>query len=174
MKKVLSATALFSLIVWGCTALSGLLHAQSSDQDTAQPAASAGQTLNDESLKQMLENMGYEPKKLTKGYLIVLKQDSWTLNMQIVLSGDTEKMGLNANLGKVEDPSGVSASQWMDLLISNGDIDPSAFYFDKDQKKLYLHRSFDNRAVTPAVLRKQIENFADNIRKTEALWKFTK
>ena len=51
----------------------------------------------------------------------------------------------------------------MSLLVSNGDIDPSAFYFDKDQKKLYLHRSFDNRAITPAVLRKELDSFAGNI-----------
>src|SRR5205807_2698661 len=111
-----------------CTVLSGLLRAQTDNQDPVKPTVSAGQALTDESLKQVLENMGYEPKKLSKGYLLAIKQDTWTINIQIVLSGDTEKVGLNANLGKVEDPSTISASQWMDLLVSNGDIDPSSFY----------------------------------------------
>src|SRR5262249_22483861 len=154
MQKALSATALLSLILWGCTALSGLIHAQDAVQESVKPSEAVGQILTDDTLKQMLDNMGMEPKKLSKGYLLAIKQDTWTLNIQVVLSPDGRKLGLNANLGKVDDPAGVTASQWMDLLISNGDIDPSAFYFDKEQKKLYLHRSFDNRAVTPAILRK--------------------
>lgn len=174
MKKVLSATALFSLILWGCTALSGLIQAQDTVQEPGKQPDATSQILTDDTLKQMLDNMGMEPKKLSKGYLLVVKQDTWTLNMQVVLSPDGRKVGLNANLGKVDDPASVTASQWMDLLISNGDIDPSAFYFDKEQKKLYLHRSFDNRAITPAILRKEMDNFAGNIRQTEKLWKFTK
>ena len=121
-----------------------------------------------------LTNMGFEPKKLSKGFLIAIKQDTWTLNMQLVISANTEKIGLNANLGKVEDPASVSAPTWYELLVSNGDIDPAAFYFDKDQKKLYLHRTFDNRGVTPAILRREIEAFGAAICKTESLWKFTK
>lgn len=174
MKKAVSATALFAIILWAGTVLSSLLHAQNANQDSVKQPEVIGQNLTDESLKQTLDNMGLEPKKLSKGYLLTIKQDTWTINLQVVLSSDTRKLGLNANLGKVDDPAAVTASQWMDLLVSNGNIDPSAFYFDKEQKKLYLHRSLDNRAITPAILRKEIDNFAANVRQTEALWKFTK
>lgn len=164
MKKFLSATSVFAILLWGCTALGAFVRAQDA----------AVESLTNDSLNTTLTNMGYEPKKLTKGYLLAMKQDTWTINLQVVLSPDLRKVGLNANLGKVDDPAAVAASDWMNLLISNGDIDPSAFYFDKDQKKLYLHRSFDNRAIAPAVLRKEIDNFAANVRQTEKLWKFTK
>jgi hypothetical protein len=174
MQKIFSATALLSIVLWGCTALSGGLHAQNTNQDPPKQAEVISPSLTDDTLKTTLDNMGFEPKKLSKGYLLAIKQDTWTLNVQIVLSPDARKVGLNANLGKVDEPSTVLASKWMELRISNGDIDPSAFYFDKDQKKLYLHRSFDNRALMPAVLRKEIDNFAANIRQTEKLWKFTK
>ena len=174
MQKVFSATALLAIVLWGCTALSGGLQAQNTNQDPPKQAEAPSQSLTDETLKTTLDGMGFEPKKLSKGYLLVIKQDNWPLNVQIVLSPDARKVGLNANLGKVDELSTVTASQWMELLVSNGDIDPSAFYFDKEQKKLYLHRSLDNRAVTPAVLRKEIDNFAANIRQTEKLWKFTK
>jgi len=133
-----------------------------------------GQELVNDTLKQMLDGMGMEPKALSKGFLVALKQDTWTINLQVLISENKLKIGLNANLGKIDDPDNVTASQWRALLIANGDVDPSYFYFDKDQKKLYLHRSFDNRAVTPAFLRGQIESFAANVRSTEALWKFTK
>jgi len=174
MQKFLSATGLFALILWGCTAVSPLLKAQDKDQDPPKQTEPAGQTLSDDTLKTVLDNMGYEPKKLSKGYLLAIKQSTWTINMQVVLSPDNRKLGLNSNLGVVEDPASIQAAQWMNLLIANGDIDPSAFYFDKTQKKLYLHRSFDNRAITPAILKKEIENFAGNVQKTEDLWKFTK
>ena len=174
MKKILSATALFSLVVWGCTVVSGMLPAQDTKEDARKQPGAAGQTLTDETLNQMLDNMGLEPKKLSKGNLVAIKQDTWTINIQVVLSANKEKLGLNANLGKVEDPASVTANQWMDLLISNGEIEPSTFYYDKEQKKLYLHRVCDNRGMTPAILRKEIDTFARMIPKTEALWKFTK
>ncbi len=174
MQKVFSATALLLIVLWGCTALSDGLHAQNTNQDPPKQAEVTSQTLTDDTLKTTLENMGFEPKKLSKGYLLVTKQDTWIVNVQIVLSPDGRKIGLNANLGKVEDPTSVSAPQWLNLLVSNGDIDPSAFYFDKDQKKLYLHRSFDNRAIVAAVLRKEIDGFTSNVRQTADLWKFAK
>jgi hypothetical protein len=158
--------------LWSLTAVVGFVGAQSKGQSDAR--AASGDVLTDELLMQDLTNMGFEPKKLSKGFLIAIKQDTWTLNMQLVISANGEKIGLNANLGKVDDPASVSAPTWYDLLVSNGDIDPAAFYFDKDQKKLYLHRTFDNRGVTPAILRREIEAFGGAIRKTENLWKFTK
>lgn len=130
--------------------------------------------LTDESLQQMLAGLGYSPKKLSKGFLIVVaRSNNWTINMQVTLSPDGTKFGLNANLGLVDEAT-VTTAQWLELLISNGEIDPSSFYFSRDQKKLFLHRSLDNRAVTPEFLRKQIERFADNVVGTEKLWAFTK
>jgi hypothetical protein len=136
--------------------------------------AQTGQSLNNDSLKGMLDGMGYEPKALSKGYLVALKQDTWTINMQLVLSPDGTKLGMNSNLGMVEDFDAVPAAKWLALLVSNGEIDPSAFYFDRDQKKLYLHRVVDNHEITPAFLRGQIESFANNVKNTETLWTFTK
>lgn len=130
--------------------------------------------LTDDSLKSMLDNMGYSPTPLSKGYLIVISRDTWTYNMQLVLSGDNTKLGLNANLGSVDDPTTITADQWRTLLEKNADVDPSAFYFDKDQKKLYLHRSLDNRSISPAFLRSQIDNFCSNIHDTEDSWNFVK
>lgn len=167
MKGLVSGAAVLSIVLWGSLALAPTGRAQ-------EVVSAARDSLSNDDLKTMLANLGFEPKPLSKGFLIAIKRDTWTLNMQLVLSGDSTKIGLNANLGKVENPDTVTAEQWKNLLISNGDIDPSAFYFDKTQGKLYLHRTMDNRAVTPVILRTQIENFGDNIKGTADLWKFTK
>ena len=130
--------------------------------------------LDNAGLQSMLDNMGYSPKPLSNGYLISIKQDSWTYNMQLLLSSDGSKIGMNANLGVVEDPSTITSDQWRTLLEKNEDVDPSSFYFDKENKKLYIHRALDNRQVTPAFMRKQIENFCSNIHDTSDEWGFTK
>ncbi|HVY88718.1 MAG TPA: hypothetical protein VG942_07610 [Hyphomonadaceae bacterium] len=141
----------------------------------ASPAvAQTGQTLNNDSLKAMLDGLGYEPKALSKGFLIDIKQDTWDIYMQLVLSGDGTKLGMNSNLGLINDLSAVPASKWLDLLVANGNIDPSTFYVDQDQKKLYLHRVLDNHEITPAFLRGQVESFANNLKSTEGIWNFTK
>ena len=150
-----------------------MFYGQDTTAKDAPKPADEGQVLNNDTLMKFLENMGLEPKKLSKGYLIAIKQDTWTLNTQFVLSEDATKIGLNANLGVV-DESTVSASQWMNLLVANADIDPSYFYYDKEKKKLFLHRSFDNRKITPAILRRELDRFCSNIRSTSELWKFTK
>ncbi|MBS1718315.1 MAG: hypothetical protein JSS72_11345 [Armatimonadetes bacterium] len=168
MRISLLSVSLLAIALLSSAALAPVSHAQSSDND------SSVAQLDDDGLKLMLTNLGLEPKPLSKGFLIAIKQGTWTVNIQVVLSGDKSKLGLNANLGKVDDPDSVTAAQWKSLLISNQDIDPSSFYFSDTAKKLYLHRVLDNRAVTPPYLKHQIDEFTNNIVKTSDLWKFTK
>ena len=137
-------------------------------------AQTTGAALNDASLKTMLDGLGYEIKPLSKGFLVTSKVDTWSLYVQAVLSPDGTKLGLNANLGDVKDLSAIPAKKWLDLLVSNGQIDPSTFYVDRDTKKLYLHRVLDNRSITPVVLRSQLQNFTNDIIKTADLWDLTK
>jgi len=162
-----STVGILAIILWGSTALVTTLRAQ---QDIRQDGAA----LTDESLQKTLDGLGYEPKKLGNGYLISLKKDTWTYNMQFVLSKDLSRLGMNANLGVVEKPDEITAPKWMNLLVANGNIDPSFFFFDKDTKKLYIHRVLDNRAITPSYIRQQVDNFCANIKDTADSWNFTK
>lgn len=171
MRKTISATALFAIVLWAGTLLAGGLRAQEAADDTRPPAKAS---LTDASLFQMLDEMGYEPKKLKQGVVVSIKQGDWTFNVQLLISPNKEKIGLNANMGLVEDPASVTAAQWMNLLASNTDIAPSFFYYNKTSKTLYMHRVLDNRYMTSALLRQQIDAFCANIKETADLWKFTK
>jgi len=122
----------------------------------------------------MLENMGYEPAKLSSGYAITLKQDTWTGPVQMLLSPSKTKIGFNANMGTVEDPAAVTASDWQGLLIAQQDMEPSMFIFYKDSKRLFLHRTMDNRGVTPAVLRKELDSFFLAVKNSKDIRKFAK
>lgn len=141
----------------------------------AQAAGQGGQTLTDVTLKEMLTGLQFEAKPLKHGYLITIKTaDNWSMYIQLVLSPDKTKLGMNANLGAVANPQSISAAQWLALLEANADIDPSVFYFDKAQKKLFIHRVLDNHGITPGFLKGQIEKFTENLHGTAKLWNFTK
>lgn len=171
MQRTVSALGMFALLVWAGTLLVGRLGAQETKQEVT---PSTRGVLNDNSLLQMLSDMGYEPKKLKQGYVVAIKQGEWTYNVQFVISANREKIGLNANMGTVEDASAVTANQWMNLLAANTDTAPSFFYYNKNNKVLYMHRVLDNRALTSNILRQQVEAFTANIKDTADLWKFTK
>ena len=165
MKGKVSGAGLLAIFLWGITILAPHVRA-------SQPVAQGD--LTSESLQKMLDDMGYLPKKLSVGYLISISRDSWTFHIQLVLSKDGSKLGMNSNLGAIPKPEEVAASTWLRLLEANGDVDPSAFYVDKQTQKLYLHRTLDNRGITPAILRGQIEAFCSNTKDTGKLWEFTK
>lgn len=139
-------------------------------QVPAAPTAPPEQGLTDTQLLQLLDTMGFAPRKLSKGYLIVIQRDGWTYNMQVVLSPDLTKLGMNANLATSTHPAALPASVWRSLLADNEDVDPSCFYFDRKLNRLFLHRVLDNHFITPAFLRQQIDNFCQNIKSTEADW----
>ena len=134
------------------------------------PQAPAMQTLSDAKLREMLEGLGLAPRKLTKGYLVAIQREGWTYNLQLVLSSDFTKLGMNANLATSSNPSALPASVWRTLLEDNVDVDPSCFYFNRKLNRLYLHRALDNRDITPDFLRQQIDKFCQNIKDTAADW----
>jgi hypothetical protein len=163
--KAASLTGLLALVLFCAVALSPALHSQ---------GTTGGVALTDATLRQMLDTMGFEPKPLTKGFLITIKRDTWTVSVQLVISSNGEKIGMNANLGVVENPDGITAAQWRGLLAANEDVDPSSFYYSAGDKKLYIHRVLDNHGLTPAFMREQIDNFYGNVKDTSKLWNFTK
>ena len=171
MRKSFSIMGIVAIVLCAAGMLAGRIGAQ----ETRDPAPSTVRgALNDTSLLQMLTDLGYEPKKLKQGYVVAIKQGEWTFNVQFLISQNREKIGMNANMGTVEDTTAITATQWMNLLATNTDIAPSFFYFNKNNHTLYMHRVLDNRGLTPPFMRQQIENFCSNIKETGDLWKFTK
>jgi len=151
-----------------------LLSASVGARGAGAPGKGAYTVLSEEDLGKLLDQMVYAPKKLKKGYLVEITRDTWTVNIQLVLSADGTKLGMNSNLGVIENAAEVTREQWMGLLTTNGKIDPSFFYFDDDAKKLFLHRTLDNRAIDAEMMRKQIDTFCGNVIATGDVWKFTK
>ncbi|MDE2436736.1 MAG: hypothetical protein KGM49_10790 [Sphingomonadales bacterium] len=132
-------------------------------------AQSVAGGVSETALRSVIESMGFAPTKLNKGFLIKVTRDKWTLYVQLVLSDDGTKLGMNANLGEVN-VDAVTAVQWRNILVENGDIDPSQFFLNADTKKLYLHRALDNRNMTPQYLASQLDIFMGQVISTEKVW----
>jgi hypothetical protein len=171
MRRFGSPCAVFALVLWVVTVAVGRTPAQAPGNQEGPPTTGV---LSEDGLSRMLTDMGYEPKKLKQGYVVAIKHEEWTYNVQCVISPNREKIGLNANVGTVEDPSTVTATQWMNVLAANTDVAPSFFYYNKNNRILYMHRVVDNRCLTTAILSRQIEAFTTNIKDTAEVWKFTK
>lgn len=169
-KRTVPVVAMFAIVLWASTALFSAVKAQ----QTGTESRPSSQALTADGLQKTLEDMGLEPKKLSKGLLISIKRDTWTYNMQLAISPDGSKIGMNANLGEIPKLEDVTAAQWLALLEQNEEIDPSTFYVSKANQKLYIHRVMDNRAISSAYLRQQVDNFCANIRDTQKYWGFTK
>jgi hypothetical protein len=167
MNRWIATIACAALVLGGSTDLP----AAPPVQEAPLPVLSAvSQSLTDATLLQLLDGLGYAPKKLSKGYLIAIQRESWTYYVQLVLSPDQTKLGMNANLATSADPAALPASVWLALLQDNEDVDPSSFYFNRKRNKLYLHRVLDNHAITSAFLREQIDKFCQNIKSSADDW----
>ena len=155
-------------IAIGCATLALGAWAGAADVKAQVPAGCAT-VLTSDCLSAALTSLGLAPKPVGKGYLVTLKRDNWTSYVTFVLSDNGAKLGLNTELGDVNEAS-VTAAQWEALLAANADIEPTIFFYDAAKKRLYLHRVIDNRNLTGPILREEFEKFVGAIRHTAPIW----
>ena len=113
MKANITAVALAALALGVCVP---------APRARAETSAECSATFNDACLLQTLTDMGLEVRPLSHGYLVTVKQDKWTMFVQFRLSDDGSRLGLNANLGDVNEAE-VTAAQWQAILAANIDVD---------------------------------------------------
>lgn len=139
---------------------------------SASPSAETklqGKAYEHEDIKGMLANLGYEPKDLGENiYEITVTKEGWDVFISVSLSRSKAKMWLVVNLGNFGEKSKNDPKKLYALLQKNTDIQPAQFYIRGDGLRLGV--PLDNRALTPALIRKEIDTLADHTAKTEALW----
>lgn len=138
----------------------------------ASPSAGAelqGKAYEHEEIKGMLTNLGFEPKDLGDNiYEITVTKGDWDVFISVSLSRSKTKMWLVVNLGNFGEKSKGDPKKLYALLQKNTDIQPAQFYVRGDGLRLGL--PLDNRGLTPALIRKEIDTLVDHTAKTEALW----
>jgi len=128
--------------------------------------------LTHESLKDMLENMGYDLEEIkstggTPMYKIKFERDGWTIVTYVSLSRNGSMVWVSAPLKDV--PDDVSSPEPLRKLLTESDnIGPS--HFTLKGKRIYMNTPLENRDITPVRLRAAINDTASNIKATRDLW----
>jgi len=134
----------------------------------------AGATLTDESLREMLVKMGYQPteKKYADGvkyYSIQCKVAGLDWPVTVELAPNKRIVMFGICLGKHADE--MDRDQLIRILKENDRL-KNRFLIEADKgKDLYMTGYFDNRFVTADLLQKELDIFLAEVKQTEALWK---
>jgi hypothetical protein len=120
-------------------------------------------------IQPMLDGMGLDSKDLGAGtYQVLLTQDGLDIPVGVGLSKSGRKLWLTVNLGAIKPDTKADAAKLMKFLERQYDIQPTQFYVSKDILK--LGAAIDNRGITPAVLRRELDKVVDDTVKTKDLW----
>jgi hypothetical protein len=127
-------------------------------------------TIKPDTLKTMISGLGYEMKDLTteKWEFTVTKS-----NTDIPIAAEISKSGariwLTVFLGTISAKDKGDAGYMLELLKKNSEIQPVQFY-STEKDELMMGLPLDNRGMSPAILRKQIDFLTDQVVATDKLW----
>ncbi|RYG24621.1 hypothetical protein EON82_10050 [bacterium] len=142
----------------------------------ATPVLSHGQAeekVTAETLPKLLSGLGYEPTKVDQAIQrITIERDKFTFRLNFSVSGNTKKVWMSTYLVELPDLSKVPAKSLADALLTNSEIGPAHFYLAKVGEKVWLKMGFalDNRNITPAYLRGEIDWFLERLAEKAPVW----
>ncbi|MBI3827974.1 MAG: hypothetical protein HY291_00560 [Planctomycetes bacterium] len=142
----------------------------------AAPSHAAEESLKQDQLYTMLSNMGFEVSKtdVKGGYEIYMKVTyTYDLNFRVGLSSDGSRIWLTQTLATFT-PAQKARIPWQKLMAANCSQVTSSFRYFEDTGSLGISLSFENRGLTPALLRKHIEVFEQDIVYSADLWDTSK
>lgn len=132
-------------------------------------AAPSQDKLKPAELKSMVEGLGYETKVLNseagkEKYEFTIKLTDFNVPMGAEISPSGNYVWLTVFLGAMK-----PAHPFEELLRANGDIQPSFFYITKSGN-LMMAVAIDNRQVTAAVLKRNVDKISADVSKTSKTW----
>lgn len=135
------------------------------------PAVADPGRLTDPQLFSLLQGLGVEPTKLSEvSFRVTVKQDAWTVPVQFALSRSEDRIWITAFLGEVKEAELVPAAALRALLSAYEKIAPAHFFLKEGGRKLHVGMAIDNRGVTAAVLRRDLDHLCAAIRATAEIW----
>lgn len=126
-----------------------------------------------DSLPKMLTGLGLEPKKSGEAaYVIVIERNKFTFRISVSISGNEKKLWMSSYLVEIPDLSKVASTTLAEALQSNADTGPAHYYLVKSGDKFWLKIGFalDNRNVTPAYFRSELDWFLDKMADSASVW----
>jgi len=136
----------------------------------AQPPDSA--PLTPTQLGDMLDKLGLEPKVISKDkdwYQVTIDRDGLKFFYNVKLHDNRRQLLLFMSLVVV--PANAPAASLRRLLEENDTLGRPSFIYNKAEKNVYLLTPLENKGITSARLRKEIDQFDGQARETRPLWR---
>lgn len=125
--------------------------------------------LDDAGLKTMLSGLGYEVKEPgTTTYEIPLTSDGLNIPTRVFLAKSKTKVWLSVALMTKDGVAKLTRDDLQKILEKNVDIGPCHFMIDGGFLKMKL--PIDNRDITPAILRSELDYLAARVADSKDLW----
>lgn len=130
-------------------------------------------------LTKLLIGLGYEPAKVNDSTSrILLERGKWSFKVNIGVSSNAKKVWLTSYVAEIPDVAKVPQSILTKLLQANLEYGPAHFVVaegnPKPKKWLKMQYAIDNRNVTPAFIREELDYFAGQLQDSAPLWDTTK
>ena len=117
----------------------------------------------------MLTNLGYEVKEPGKTtFEIPMVAAGLNIPTRAFISKSKTKIWLSVALQTKEQVDKLSGEDFRKILESNVDIGPCHFMIEGGWLKMKM--AIDNRGVTPAVLRSELDYLAARVGDSKAVW----
>lgn len=135
--------------------------------------------LDDNSLKTMLENLGYEPKPIKyqngrTGQRIKVAFKGFDAEMDVSLSANNANVWGVLNVAELKSEHHADGSRFIKILQLNLTHGPCHFRISKDGKYITLARGMTNRIIVAKDLKGHIDDLLSTAEQTAEYWDTSK
>ncbi len=131
--------------------------------------------LQENNLKSMLENLGYDPKPVAlehnrTGYYITIKFQGYDASMFMQISPNNQNVWGTIQLSELTPEQATESGRLVKLLQLNQKFGPCHFYIRPDGKMICITRAIGNKNVAAKDVREQIESLINTASDTIPDW----
>lgn len=149
-----------------------LVQARAKAQESAAPAG----VWDAARLKQAIADIGYEPKALNttqdkEKYEFKVERGGLTVPVGSELSGSKNYLWLSVYLKDAPKDFAAHGEKLGNLLKANSKVQPAQFYIT-EKGALMIAVAMENRAMTNAILRRNVERLVNDVVEQKAAWQF--
>lgn len=124
-------------------------------------------------LSKFLTDLGYAPEKVGETtQRLTIERGRFTFRINVSISGNEKKVWMSSYLVQLDDLTKIPAKAMTDALMANSEIGPAHFYLVKVGDKYWLKTGFalDNRNITPAYFRSELDWFLERMSDKADVW----
>ena len=134
--------------------------------------------LTPNSIPPLLTGLGFDPKESGAGtWDITSTRGGLDVPIAVALSKSGRKLWMTVFLAEFDDKKRADAVGLLELLRKNFEIQPAQFFVVKEEPasgpikdSLKVAVALDNRGITPADLKREVDKLTDDVVNSRTLW----